>query len=380
MLGQHPDYKIVAAPAGISKFFTPLGSYITTFSKPVSPCGAIDYNRKIAHTMPDQTVSCCMIVKDAEQDLLRCLRSVAPFVQEFIIGIDSNTSDKTMNILCDFMDANPLVAFKTMDIPPATETGFAAARNATIREASGDWILWIDSDEILVNGELMGRYLRNSIVNGYAVNQHHFSHAPVGVVKVDLPCRLFRNHIGVKFFGAVHEHPEIVMNEGLGPVSMASGMNIVHHGYMSDEVRKKRFYRNLPLLKRDREELPDRILGKFLWLRDLAQACMYDMEDNRGDEAIFNARVEEGLALWKDLLASKNYRIILDSLPYYSQLAMAKGDGVDFSFNLDASITGKSKINGHPAIEGYFTSKEDALELMNALAIDKIGDLDRRYL
>ena len=380
MLGHHPDYKIVAAPSGMSKFYSVLGSYILSFSKPKELSRPINYARKLLTTMPDQTVSCCMIVKNAETDILRCLRSVLPHVQELIVGIDGTTDDVTRDLIKREMVDNPLVGFKMFDIPPASETGFAAARNAVIKEASCDWVLWIDSDEVLMGGELMNRYTRNSMYNGLAVKQHHFSHSPVCIMKVDLPCRLFRNYIGVQFFGLVHEHPEKEINKGLGPVSLASGVEIVHNGYVDEGVRRKRFSRNLPLLKRDREENPQRILGKFLWLRDLAQSCQYDIEDGSALPDVIDARIAEGTEVWKDLLTDKNYRIVLDALPFYSQLMMMRGNGVDFSFKVASSYTEQSSLEKEPVVQGYFASKEDALELMNALAIDRIGELDRRYL
>ncbi|OGC95823.1 MAG: hypothetical protein A2W25_15215 [candidate division Zixibacteria bacterium RBG_16_53_22] len=381
MLGHHPDYKVVAAPSGQSRFHAPLGSYIVSFSKPTEPSRAINYTRKVMQTMPDQTVSCCMIVKDAEQDIVRCLRSVLPFVQEVVVGVDRATRDATLELLRILERTNLLVAFRIIDLEPVQETGFAAARNATLRYASCDWILWIDSDEVLSNAEHpTSRLLRNSMYNGFAVRQHHFSTDPVGIIKVDMPCRLFRNRKGIQFFGAVHEHPELKLNEGLGPVSLMSGMEIVHHGYANEQVRRKRFDRNLPLLKRDREELPERLLGKFLWLRDLAQLTQYELEDNCLDRDALPQRIEEGINLWLELLAAKNYRIILDALPYYSQLAIIKGGGVDFSFVVNANWMGEAKLEGVPKVEGYFADKAHAFALMNGLAEDKLLELDRRYL
>jgi 2-polyprenyl-3-methyl-5-hydroxy-6-metoxy-1,4-benzoquinol methylase/glycosyltransferase involved in cell wall biosynthesis len=380
MLGHHPEYKTVAVPSGSSQFHSALGSYVVTFRKPLAKSRAIDYARKVAQTMPDQTISCCMIVKDAQQDILRCLQSVAPHVQEFIIGVDRTTTDTTGQIIANFARANPLVAIHVELIESPTVQGFAAARNQLLPLAAGDWILWIDSDEVLINGNVLPHYLRDSMYNGFAVKQHHFSHDPVAVIKVDLPCRLFRNYKGVTFFGCVHEHPEIVMNEGLGPVSLMPQVNIVHHGYIDEGVRRKRFNRNLPLLARDRAENPTRLLGKFLWLRDLAQSCQYDMEAGTVNPAVFDARVIEGVTLWEELLEEKNLRLLIDAMPYYSQLAMITGDGVAFSFAIDASWVREADAGKQAVISGYFVNKEHALRLMNTIAADKFGNQDRRYL
>lgn len=380
MIGHHPNYSIVAAPSGLSKFHSALGSYITTFTKPTEPSKEINYRRKINQTMPDQTVTCCMIVKDAENDITRCLKSVIPFVQEIVIGVDKTTKDKTADVIVQMEIDNPLVAFNVFEIESPTVQGFASARNKTISVADGDWVFWIDSDEVLVNGEVIARYLRNSMYNGFAMKQHHFSQDPIGIIKTDLPCRLFRNHKDIKFFGAVHEHPEIKLNEGLGPVSIMPNASIIHYGYTSENVRRKRFDRNLPLLKRDREELPERLLGKFLWLRDLAQSCQYDTEDGRMDQAVFDQRIEEGIKLWHELLESENYRIILDGLPYYSQLVLMKGDGVDVSFTVDASLMNETDSTKTAQVKGYFENIEVAQTLIEGLLKEKVGAIDRRYL
>jgi len=380
MLGHHPEYKIVAAPSGQSMFSSALGSYILSFKKPAHRSMEIDYRRKVAETMPDQTLACCMIVKDAEQDIKRCLSSVLPYVQEVVIGVDGSTTDNTALILQQIENENPLVSFRVFTIQSPVVQGFSSARNETIACTSCDWILWIDADEVLTNGHTIQRYLRNSMYNGLAIRQHHFSHDPVAVIKIDMPCRIFRNGIGVKFFGAVHEHPEIVLNEGLGPVSILPNTAIVHHGYVDDTVRRKRFNRNLPLLKRDRAELPERLLGKFLWLRDLAQSCQYDIEAGSVNVSIFDERIAEGIMLWQELLEAKNYRLAVDALPYYSQLVQLRGDGVDYSFKVDGSVLRESDASTQPMVHGHFASVDHALSLVVGISREKIGSLDRRYL
>ena len=377
--GHHPDFKILAAPSGMSQFFTTLGSYIYTFRKPTEASREINYLRKTMQTMPDQTLSCCMIVKDAASDIRRCLLSVLPFAQEFVIGVDETTKDDTMALILDVARENPLVAFNIFNITSPTVQGFDAARNETVNKAACDWVLWIDADEVLVNGQAMLRMMRNSMYNGFAVKQHHFSHDPVAVIKTDLPCRLFRNRIGIKFFGKVHEHPEITMNDGLGPVMLMPNTSIIHHGYHDEWTRRRRFGRNLPLLEQDRKENPERVLGKFLWLRDLAQSCQYDIEDGRVNDTLFAKRAAEGIKLWEELLDAKHYRLVVDSMPYYSQLAVIAGNGFEFSFAVDASKYGRAQAQEQEIIGGYFANKEHALRLMSEMAADRVSAFDRRY-
>ncbi len=381
MLGHHPDYSIVAAPSGRSMFDSVLGSFITTFTKPTESSYPINYNRKIRETMPDQTLSACLIVRDAEQDIQRCMESILPFVQEVIIRIDPYTRDNTIRILDRIVEDNPLVAFHIfVGDEPISEIGFAAARNETIDKASCDWVLWIDSDEVLTNGNQLPHYLRNNQFNGFAIKQHHFSTVPMAVIKVDLPCRIFRNGKGIQFFGCVHEHPEIKMNDGLGQVMLLGGVEIAHYGYKNDAVRKQRFSRNLSLLERDRKELPERMLGKFLWIRDLAQMCQYDIEDKCANPVVFAARADEGIKLWEELLASGNMRITVDALGFYSTLVQIKGGGFDFGFSVDASkLNGGVHVDRAPIIQGHFLNKSHVAKLMLSIADDKLTDFDSKY-
>jgi 2-polyprenyl-3-methyl-5-hydroxy-6-metoxy-1,4-benzoquinol methylase/glycosyltransferase involved in cell wall biosynthesis len=378
--GHHPGFGIVAAPSGLSKFGSVLGSYITAFRRPVAPSKPINLERKIAETMPDATLSVCMIVKDAEADIARCLKPLTAIAQQFVIRVDSATSDSTRAILAEYAERFPLIDWQMFEGGPVADIGFAAARNETLARAECDWIMWIDSDEVLFGGDNLLRMLRNNQYNGYAIKQHHLSAEPLGVIKTDLPCRVFRNHAGIKFFGVVHEHPEQEMNKGLGHVCLAEGVQIIHHGYTTEGVRRGRFSRNIGLLERDRAENPDRVLGKFLWLRDLAQMCQYDEESGRADPRVFEARTREGIDLWAGLLNDGHTRLAVDALPYYSQLCRYMPSSFEFGFQVDAS-----KLNGgaHPEtaqrIAGTFHDKELAFALQRKVSEERMIGFDSRY-
>ena len=80
-----------------------------------------------------------MIVKDEENDLVKCLRSVKPVVDEMIV-VDTGSTDRTKDI------ATALGA-KVFEFP--WENDFSAARNFSISQAKGDWILALDADEVI---------------------------------------------------------------------------------------------------------------------------------------------------------------------------------------------------------------------------------------
>ena len=382
MFGHHREYKISTIPSGNSKWSTPLGSYGYTFKKPTEPSKQPDYETKLINYKPQvQTLSLCMIVKDAQETLLKCLNSVVNVVDEIVIGLDESSSPETLEIIDGFSQANNHIVVRVMNIESPTVIGFDEARNLTIEAATCDWIMWMDSDEFLVHPENIFKYLRNNQFNGYAVQQHHISIEPVGVLKTDLPVRLFRNHLGIKFFGVVHEHPEKELNEGVGFAQAIFDVEIAHSGYTTETIRRKRFHRNIDLLVRDREKYPERYLGKFLWIRDLAQMNQYEAEQNGGritpqmvDRAI------EGIKIWEELLEAKQLRMLVDGMDFYSTLTQTLGDTFEFGFTLDASkLNGGINLEASKRIHGHFKDKDHVTKLFEYLADEKVKDYGHRY-
>ncbi|CUX48838.1 SPBc2 prophage-derived glycosyltransferase SunS [Clostridium sp. C105KSO13] len=86
------------------------------------------------------TISLCMIVKDEENVLDRCLSSVADLVDEIII-VDTGSTDKTKQIAEKF--THKIFNFQWID-------DFSAARNFAFEKAEMDYILWLDADDIII--------------------------------------------------------------------------------------------------------------------------------------------------------------------------------------------------------------------------------------
>ncbi len=80
-----------------------------------------------------------MIVKDEEEVLERCLESVKDCVDEVII-VDTGSTDGTKEIAYRYTQA-------VYDY--AWQDDFAATRNFSFLKATGDYLLWLDADDIL---------------------------------------------------------------------------------------------------------------------------------------------------------------------------------------------------------------------------------------
>ena len=85
------------------------------------------------------TISACMIVKNEEKVLARCLDSLKGIWDELII-VDTGSTDKTKEIAASYTDK--IYDFKWVH-------DFSAARNFAIEKATCDYIYVPDADEIL---------------------------------------------------------------------------------------------------------------------------------------------------------------------------------------------------------------------------------------
>ncbi len=117
------------------------------------------------------TVTVCMIVKNEEKILDRCLSCLHDLADEIVIA-DTGSTDRTKEIAAKYTDK--IYDFRWMD-------DFAAARNFVFSKASGDYIYSADADEVLdeVNRERFRLLKENllpeiEIVQMYYCNQLKF--------------------------------------------------------------------------------------------------------------------------------------------------------------------------------------------------------------
>ena len=87
-----------------------------------------------------KTISLCMIVKDEENVIERCLKSVKGIFDEIII-VDTGSSDSTKKIVSKYTD-------KIYDYK--WNNDFSEARNYSFSKATCDYIMWLDADDVLL--------------------------------------------------------------------------------------------------------------------------------------------------------------------------------------------------------------------------------------
>ncbi len=104
-----------------------------TYTKPRSPL------RLRARSQGQPTVSLTMIVRDEEENLPRCLSSVNELFDEIVV-VDTGSKDRTAEIAEEF--GARVFDFVWVD-------DFAAARNAALARATGDYAFWLDADDVI---------------------------------------------------------------------------------------------------------------------------------------------------------------------------------------------------------------------------------------
>jgi tetratricopeptide (TPR) repeat protein len=191
------------------------------------------------------TLSLCMIVKDEQEMLPRSLAAARDAVDEIVV-VDTGSSDRSVEIAR---------SFGARVIEREWTGSFADARNASFDAATGDWVLYLDADEVLVAEdapllrELTGRTWREAF---YLVETNHTGELGDGTAVTHNALRLFRNRPEYRFEGRVHEQIAHCLPHGQPERIEPTRVRVEHYGYLGvvrDAKEKSR--RNIELLRRE---------------------------------------------------------------------------------------------------------------------------------
>ena len=341
-----------------------IGFYFLRYNADGKPYGQINWDRKLRLQRPRQTLSAILMAgKECEDTLRWCLKSLRWVADEIVIA-DTGMSDEVRRLA---LEAHARIV---PSVDP-TEYGFEAPRNDGLDAAKTDWVLWIDTDERLVDPVSITKYLRQSMWTGMAIRQHHFA-VDTGF-QPDMPVRLFRKDEWkgkrMRFYGYIHEHPEFELNEGPGPVLIIADVNIAHIGYLAESGRRVKFVRNRPLLLKDMEVYPDRLLQKHFIMRDNMLLNMYQAQQNGNQiDDEMRARARENVELYRKHFLGKVKYTHVDTLQYYTEALRTLGEGVDVGYTISVARDGQGDhINGVGTVARFTTVEEAVAELSQVL-------------
>lgn len=189
----------------------------------------------------DNTISCCMMVKNEEEYLLGCLENVMYLVDEFVI-VDTGSTDKTIEIIGNFAKYSP-VPVRLLLHP--WEDNYSIPRNYGLSYCTGKWVLCLDADERIAPEHVKGIYdLTESDVEVWIMHVFNYLKKEYRQGKIKYAssesCRLFRNLPDFYYTGIIHE----TLDDSLRTLKMKRNAKVKrvpkiplhHYGYL----KKKR--------------------------------------------------------------------------------------------------------------------------------------------
>ena len=210
--------------------------------------------------MNNITLSLCMIVRDEEKVIGRCLSSVEDLFDEIII-VDTGSIDKTKEIVKKYTDK--IYDFKWIH-------DFSAARNFSFSKATSDFIMWLDADDVIYKEELekLKEFKRNLDLNiqGYRMKYNYIQDKQDHAIIEQQRIRVLRNNHKYKWVGKIHE--VIVMEEQIPSLDI-----VIHHKKeeVLDPDRNINIYRTM---EKNKEHFPTRDL--FLYGLELSGHKEYE--------------------------------------------------------------------------------------------------------
>lgn len=242
-------------------------------------------------------ISACYIVKNEEKNLAISIDSIIKVIDELII-VDTGSTDKTLSIARTYTDK--IYTYNWQD-------NFAAARNFALSKANGNWIIFLDADEHIVNLNRVN--LRNILQNINDVDRFFLKLINIDadqdnkILDSFFVCRIFRNR-GTFYQGAIHEKlvkkSGVKFNDLILPEKL---IYILHTGYSSLRSEAKA-ERNMRLLQKNDTNRPERLI-------ELAEA--YNGLGNK-KKALYYANKAVQYGRQPITYASRPYRLLIDLL------------------------------------------------------------------
>lgn len=204
-------------------------------------------------------LSICMMVKNEELHIKRCLESLKPIIDrkdvELII-VDTGSKDNTVKIAKDYTDK---LFFREWF------NDFSGMRNVTISYATGEWLFLIDADETLESVDEFNCLLENIVESSTKINtfflkaKNYTNLKDLSNYAIMTTPRLFRNDGNFRYEGVVHNQP--IYSNPIDYVDIYLG----HYGYITGnkKIMDEKFYRTSKLLIQELNKNPNNLYYLF---------------------------------------------------------------------------------------------------------------------
>lgn len=195
------------------------------------------------------SLSVCIIAKNEENNLERCIRSISNIADEIVV-VDTGSTDNTIEV-AKKLGAN--VYFHKWN------NSFSEAKNAALDKCNMNWVFVIDADEALEKGH--EKYLKELLKNDNIEAFHMRLNNIIGseIINENPTLRIFRNRKEYRYKSKLHEQIYSSIEDFAGEKAFANTDLILnHYGYDHNVVdMEKKIRRNINILNTYSKEEKD---------------------------------------------------------------------------------------------------------------------------
>lgn len=249
-----------------------------------------------------QRLSLCMIVKNEADNLAQCLSSIQAAVDEIIV-VDTGSTDAT-----------PAIAkqYGAKVVRYSWQQDFSAARNESIKHATGDYIIWLDGDDVVATDEVKKiQALKKSLTA--KKDQAYFvvvqsEDRTVGVTEFH-QCRIFPNCAAARFEYPIHEQISHKLDQA-GIQLLSTDIAVRHVGNIDREALTAKTKRNLAIIDKELKKDPESVVMNFHAARSYANLEDYQQAVDHMQKILDNlSRQQDKGALYAEagLLTARYY-------------------------------------------------------------------------
>ncbi|WP_156940188.1 tetratricopeptide repeat-containing glycosyltransferase family 2 protein [Caldanaerobius polysaccharolyticus] len=233
-------------------------------------------------------ISLCMIVKNEEANLPRCLDSVKDIVDEIII-VDTGSTDNTIKVA---------QRYGARVFSVQWHDDFSEARNVSIEKARGKWILFMDADDELDCEDK--RKIKDLLIDGvegyFFKTINYVGKSPGVEAALNMNFRLMRNRPEYRFVYPIHEQIAAVIQKVKPDAKLINAdIKVYHYGYLDDEVAiKDKRERNMRIIRKVLEKNPFDAFMRFNMGNEYFALCDYEKALNEYALSLKNTREKTG--------------------------------------------------------------------------------------
>jgi glycosyltransferase involved in cell wall biosynthesis len=222
------------------------------------------------------TISVCLMVRNEEKNLPRCLGSIEKLgIMDELIVLDTGSTDRTIEIAQSF-GAKVIIPDDVSEYFVKTKFGpkinFSKARNASFEHATGDWLFLVDADEEIV-GDASGL---QDFIKGLPADAEGiailFEDRQKGATHVRFPPPRFFKNGCIRYEGIVHNMPHFKE-----PAYIFNDLKVLHYGFdLTGKAKKEKSERTLGLLEADLKNNPKDYRIYFYLAQHYGEAGEYE--------------------------------------------------------------------------------------------------------